>query len=203
MTESVDDFDRPGGRVSTQTIALAPPPNYPTGTEAQLGNGFAVAGLVLGILPLPPLGILFSILGIVRARVVKVGMTMSIVGLVFSVLWAIAGVVTGIVGPHVAKSGSAGCRIIAQYDQDYPASRLDADRAAGATYIADLQAYQTSLNQAAQVTRRPAVRSAAQTEAADIDIILQYLQQGAQPDPATIMKQQSDNDVLHEACGSF
>lgn len=204
MTSADDDHDSAAGDAPTQTVALPAPPDYPTGAEAMQRNTFAVVGLVLGILPLPLFGAIPSILGIRRARTVKLGMRMSIVGLVLSILWAGVGVVVAVIAPHIAKASRPGCAIIAQYNRDYPASKLAADRAAGGTpYIADLQAYLASLNRAAAVTRHPDLRSAAMTEAADIDIVVQYLRQGAQPDAATVMKQRNDNDVLRAACGSF
>jgi hypothetical protein len=209
LTSSFDD--RPGevggvGRVSTQVMTVSPPataPPYPTGAEAKQKNSLAVAGLVLGILPLPPFGIVFSVLGIIRAAKVKVGMTMSIVGLVLSGLWAGGGVAAVFVVPHVIKANNAGCQVLARFDQDYPASKLAADQSVPAQYLSDLQAYSAALTRVATVTRHAEVRTAALTELSDVELLQQYLGQQAQPDAATLAKQKSDNDVLHMVCGGF
>jgi hypothetical protein len=188
------------------TIATIPPtapPPYPTGAEAKERNNFAVAGLVFGILPLPLFGIVFSILGIIRASTLKIGRTMSIIGLVLSLLWAGGGVAAVFVTPHLIRANNAGCQVIARYDRDYPASKLTSDQAAGAPYVADLQAFRAALARAASLTHDADVHTAALTELADVELLLQYLGQQAQPDVATLAKQSSDDNVLHEACGSF
>lgn len=209
MTSSFDG--RPGevggeGQTPTQVLTAIRPasaPPYPTGAEAKQTNGFAAAGLVLGILPLPPVGFVFSVLGIIRAAKVKVGMMMSIVGLVLSSLWATGGVAAVFVMPHVIKANNAGCQVLAGFDRDYPASKLAADQSVRTQYLADLQAYSAALTRAATVTRHAEVRTAALTELSDVELLQQYLAQQAQPDAATLAKQKSDNDVLHTVCGGF
>ncbi len=209
MTSSFDD--RPGedggvGLASTQVMTVSPPataPSYPTGAEAKQKNSFAVTGLVLGILPLAPFGIVFSVLGIIRAAKVKVGMTMSIVGLVLSGLWAGGGIAAVFVVPHVVRANNAGCQMLARFDQDYPASKLAADQSVPAQHLADLQAYSAALMRVATVAQHAEVRTAALTELSDVELLQQYLGQGAQPDAATLAKQKSDNDVLHTVCGGF
>jgi hypothetical protein len=209
LTSSFDDRpDEAGGvgRVSTQVMTVSPPasaPPYPTGAEAKQKNSFALAGLVLGILPLPPFGIVFSVLGIIRAAKVKIGMTMSIVGLVLSALWAGGGIAAVFVTPHVIKASNAGCQVLARFDRDYPATKLAADQSVPGQYLADLQAYSAALTRVAAVARHAEVRTAALTELSDVALLQQYLGQQAQPDAATLAKQKSDNDVLHTACGGF
>ena len=207
MTSSAHDpGDESAGGALTQTIPVVPAsalPDYPTGAEAKQKNTFAVTGLIFGILPLPIVGAVLSVLGILRSRTAKVGFRMSVVGLVLSVLWAVGGGVTAIVAPHVLKSNTHGCQIVANFDKQYPVSKLDTDRAAGAPYAADLQAYAAALNQAAGVSRHPEVKAAALTELSDIELLVQYVGQQAQPDAATIAKQKTDADVLRTACGSF
>src|SRR5580765_8224706 len=59
-----------------------PPPMMPQ------TNGFATAGLILGILPTGPIGLIFSILGINRAgKIGGVGKGRAWVGLILSILW--------------------------------------------------------------------------------------------------------------------
>jgi hypothetical protein len=209
LTSSFDG--RPGevggtGPASTQVMTVTPPasaPSYPTGGEAKKKNTFAVAALVFGILPLPPVGIVFGVLGIIRAAKVKIGMTMSIVGLVLSGLWAGGGVAAVFVTPHVVKSKNVGCKVLAAFDQAHPASKLAADRSDSAQYLADLQAYSATLTRVAGVTHHAEVRTAALNELSDLELLEQYVSQNAQPDAATLAKQKSDDDVLHSACGGF
>jgi hypothetical protein len=209
LTSSFDD--RPEdvggvGQASTQVITAIPPasaPPYPTGAEAKQKNTFAIAGLVFGILPLPPFGIVFSVLGIIRAAKVKVGMSMSVVGLVLSGLWAGGSVAAVFVAPHVIKANNAGCQVLARFDREYPASKLANDQSVPAQYIADLQAYSAALTRVATLARHAEVRTAALTELSDLELLEQYFGQHARPDAATLAKQKSDNDVLHAACGAF
>jgi hypothetical protein len=64
-------------------------PPAPVGT-----NGFAVAGFVLSLLAVVPLGVIFSIIGLVKARSSgQRGRGLAIAGLVISTLWGLLFVV--------------------------------------------------------------------------------------------------------------
>jgi hypothetical protein len=78
---------RPGPPVPTR-IDSRPLPPYPGDPYPR--NGFATAALVCGILPLPPLGMLFGVIGLLRVRRRRgVGRVRALLGIVFAVLWSI------------------------------------------------------------------------------------------------------------------
>ncbi|MGW6872517.1 DUF4190 domain-containing protein [Streptomyces xanthophaeus] len=79
--------------------AWGPPPGY--GRPAAL-NGFALASLLVGLLCLPPLGIVFAVVALVQiARKGERGKALAIVGLVVSVL------MTGVLGLAADRVGTA------------------------------------------------------------------------------------------------
>ena len=60
----------------------------PTAAPAKRGNGYAVAGVVLA-LPIWPLGLPFSIIGLAKSRArARSGMVLSIIGIVLSLIVA-------------------------------------------------------------------------------------------------------------------
>jgi eukaryotic-like serine/threonine-protein kinase len=78
----------PIGPSSPTRIDSRPLPPYPGDPYSR--NGFATAALVFGILPVPPLGVIFGLVGLVRARRRRgVGRVRAILGIVFAVLWSI------------------------------------------------------------------------------------------------------------------
>jgi hypothetical protein len=79
----------PAGRSGPPArIGSRPLPPYPGDPYPR--NGFATAALVCGILPLPPLGMIFGVIGLLRARRRRgVGRVRALLGIVFAVLWSI------------------------------------------------------------------------------------------------------------------
>lgn len=78
----------PSGPRASMGIDPRPLPPYPGDPFPR--NGFATAALVCGILPVPPLGIIFGLIGLVRSRRRRgVGRVRALLGIVFAVLWSI------------------------------------------------------------------------------------------------------------------
>jgi hypothetical protein len=64
-------------------------------------DGFSVAGLIFGILPTVPLGLIFGITGLVRtSHRARRGRTLAIVGLLLSALWLVVIAAAGLAGRH-------------------------------------------------------------------------------------------------------
>jgi hypothetical protein len=69
---------RQPGVLSASTARLAPQ-----------SNGFAVAGRVLGIVPVLPLGLAFSIIGMRRSKTIGSGRRMAIHGIALGIMWIV------------------------------------------------------------------------------------------------------------------
>jgi hypothetical protein len=70
-------------------------------------DGFSVAGLIFGILPIVPLGLIFGVTGIVRtSRQARRGRTLAVVGLLLSALWLMV-IAAGLAGRHDSSQPEA------------------------------------------------------------------------------------------------
>jgi len=76
---------------------FAAPPPYGSATQPASGtNGFAIAGFVLSLPGMVPLAVIFSIIGLVKARAAhQKGKGLAIAGLVISAVWVLV-VVLGV-----------------------------------------------------------------------------------------------------------
>ena len=175
-------------------------PGYPT-APPKGSNGFAVAGLVFGILPTPLFGLIFSIVGLVRAKAAGgAGRAMAIVGLILSIIWA--GVITAVtvaVIPHAVKAADPGClaadTAIARID-----SKMNTDTGNPTALKADLQDAVTSLNAAAAKSNRAETRRAISAMAADFQQLVQAMDSGNLPADFET-KIEADGAAVDTACG--
>jgi hypothetical protein len=79
--------DYPGAGIPYPAGPGYPPPGYPGAPPPKQSNGFALAGAILCFLPI--FGLIFSIIGLVRAKALGgAGRTAATVGIVLSVLFA-------------------------------------------------------------------------------------------------------------------
>jgi hypothetical protein len=164
-------------------------------------NGFAVAALILGILPTGVIGIIFGILGLVRAgKVGGKGRAMSWIGIVLSVLW-IAGASTIVVlaAATVSKSANPGCvNAVAVAGDPSVFANTGADPDA---FKAQLTSTVAGLNTAAAQSTNAEATTAIKALARDYKALLDAVTNGQAPSDSLSEQLAKDADAVNAACG--
>jgi hypothetical protein len=181
----------------------APPPyGYPPANNQNQGNGFAVAALVLGIIPTGVLGIIFGILGLIRAgKVGGKGRVMSWIGLILSVLWIVgASVIVVLVATTVAKSANPGCvsAIVAAGD----GSEFEKANGDPVAIEAQLKTTIAGLNTAAAQSTNPDATTAIKALANDYQDLLDSMTSEQGPSDELFTKITTDAGAVDKACGT-
>jgi hypothetical protein len=190
------------------------------------GNGFAVAGISLAIVPI--LGLIFSIIGLAKSGARGAGKALSIVGIIVSlVVTAGVGVVLYKVATNVAHSTALdpGC-ISAENDARQMSTTITADGAAISRdeksnnasavltdlhkFVTDMQSLQTRLSSAQAQAQHQSVKTqiaALSTDIQTLDSSLQGLESGNTSDASvlatTATKLESDANTLDSTCTSL
>ena len=189
-----------------QPVGMPPSPygpyNQPPPPMMPQTNGFATAGLILGILPTGLIGLIFSILGLNRAgKVGGVGKTKALVGLILSILWMIGGTV-GIIalGGDVVKRLDPACISAEGYGSTLE-SKMNADSGNVDALKKDLQDAVTELNTDAGKTSNATTKAAIQKFAGDIQELLDDLNNGTAPSEDLTTRLTTDGNAVDTACG--
>jgi hypothetical protein len=172
----------------------APPP-------VPQSNGFATAGLILGILPTGIIGLVFSILGLVRApKVGGTGKTRSWVGLVLSVLWIIAGVAIGVSAGTTAVKHTVTCNQ-AETRINTLGDKAQADANNPAAYKKDVQAIIDELNSSASKVSDKKSAADMKKTAADFQEVLNDINSSTQPPADLLSRLSADASAVDADCG--
>lgn len=202
---------------------VPPPGGYGYVPPEYQKNGFAVAGLILSILPL--LGIIFSILGLNRAsKVGGKGRGMAITGLVLSIAF-IGGYAA--IGVAVSKSTALdpGCTSAessfrsmlgtiqtdeSKLTNDANASNQTALQGDLAKFTTDVQGIKTALDSALTQAQHQSVKDKIQTMDTDVNTVLTGLQAIQKGDTSQLTqftdaagRLGSDGDALDNLCSSL
>lgn len=183
------------------------PYGYPVQPEKQ-GNGFAVAGFILSLLPL--LGLIFSILGLVRSgKAGGKGKGLSIAGIILSIALGI-GYSVGIA--HLANSATAldpGCTS-AESKFTTLDSQMTSDQGNVNAMLTDLNTMQQTLQDSANQATHASVKSklqAASTDLATTITDLKAAQAGTLTDTTKldndIQQFETDGTALDTLCSTF
>lgn len=179
--------------IQQDTSAAAP------AAPAKGGNGLAITGFVTGLIGLIPLGLIFGIIGAIKAKKTS-GRVLAIVGVVLALAWIVP---VTIVTPHIIKAMDPGCQAAQKVNDAYPDSKIEADGNNPATFAADLQAIYGGLTDAAKKAKNADAKAALTTYANDYGTLLQLLSSGQQPAADLESKMTSDEDKANSACGKF
>jgi hypothetical protein len=183
------------------------PYGYPVQQQKQ-SNGFAVAGFILSLLPL--LGIIFSILGLVRSgKVAGKGRVLSIVGLALSIVFAVG---YSLLIADVAKSATAldpGCTT-AETQIRTLNTHLQADSGNLSSLMNDLTSMQQTLQDSANQAVHANVKTQLQAASTDLQATiadLKAMQAGTSTDSTKLSNDlqafQTDGTALDTLCSSF
>ena len=194
---------------------------YPGGVPVKQGNGFAVAGVCLSILPL--LGLIFSIIGLVKSGARGgAGKVLSIIGIVLSLVFAGVGfaISSSISGSTAADPGC----IAAESNSRALMSKMTADdnsitkdtnnqtaeKADLAKLDRDLQAFETDLNSAAAKATHPSVKAKVGKMSSDLNGMLTALkavENGNLSQASAVdsygSKLGADGDAIDQICAPF
>ncbi len=182
----------------SETIQQDPSALAPA-APAKGGNGLAIIGFITGLIGLIPLGLIFGIIGWIKAKTTS-GKVLAILGIVFALAW-IAPV--AIVTPHLIKASDPGCQAAQKVSNAYPDSKIEADSNDPAALGADLQSIYAGLTDAAKKAKNADAKATLTTYANDYGTLLQALSSGQAPAADLTAKMTSDEDAVNSACGKF
>lgn len=201
------------------------PPYEPGGSyppPPKRGNGFAVAGIILAIFA-PLLGLIFSIIGLTKAKArAGAGRTLSIVGIVVSVIVMAGGVAAVVV---LAKSTAAdpGC-VSAESAARQMSNTLNADGTAMTRdqnngpalrtdlqhFLNDMRALQARFTAAEAQAQHQSVKTQIAAVTGDMSTFISSLQAVGQGDTSQVTqmetagnKLQNDGNALDSTCTSL
>jgi hypothetical protein len=191
--------------------SLGDVPDHKAVEDDRERNGFAVAGLVLSVLFDPLLlGLIFSILGLVRSARVGVGKAMAWTGIAISVAWLavtfvyVVPAVTAKFSPGVAraeKQSDPGCQAVqALLTGPLGSKDLTKDKDTQ-TLATDLQGVVTSLRQAAAKAQDATARAAITKLASDYSNLLNDVKSGKEAASTLQAAVTVDGNAVDEACG--
>jgi len=174
-------------------------PPYPTGQRPQ--NGLATAGLVCGILPLPPLGFTFGLIGVIRAkRLGGAGRVRGALGMIFAVLWAIpltAGIGSGL--DHLSRRLDPGCISAAVYANQFD-TRVRAHGSDTHAIVVELTAAANELRSDATKSRHPNTAADMLAFARDVDLWRADINAGRRPSAALSARLAADPQKVVADC---
>jgi hypothetical protein len=188
-----------------------PPAGYPGGAPTYPGqvpgafmppeppkrtNGFAIAGLILGILPTPLFGLIFSIIGLVKSKTYRSGKAMSWIGIVLSILWIIP---IAVATPYIVKASDPGC-VAVESNIAALNTKISADAGNTQAFKTDLQTMIADLQDGAAKTHSDSARAAMNAMAADVQQVLNALN-GTGTADAALGRLESDGNAIDSACG--
>jgi hypothetical protein len=172
-----------------------PAPQQPTGS-----NGFAVAGLVLAFF-FSPLGLIFSIIGLVKSKSAGKGKVPAIIGLIVSLLSMAIGIaVFVVVGSKVVKAIDPGCTSATTTVTSY-SDKISADAGNPTALKADLKGASDELNAAAAKAGNADAKKAISALASDYQQMYTAVSTGTPPNPDLQTKIETDANKVDSACG--
>ncbi|MFE0464114.1 hypothetical protein ACFW1A_33150 [Kitasatospora sp. NPDC058965] len=179
------------------------PPQQPYGYPAPQptgSNGFAIAGLILAFLFFP-LGLIFSIIGLVKSKSAGKGKVPAIIGLIVSLL-ATAGTIAGIAlaVSTVSKALDSGCVSATSTVTTY-SDKMSADAGSPDALKADFKNATDELNAAAAKAGNAAAKSAISALAGDYQQLYTDVSTGTAPSADLQSKLETDGQKVDTACG--
>src|SRR5215469_12497022 len=202
-------------------------PPYETGggyypPPQKRGNGFAIAGIILAIF-LSPLGLIFSIIGLTKAKArAGAGRTLSIVGIVVSVVF-MAGGLAGVVVAANSTAADPGC-VSSESSLRQMTSTLRADDGAMARdqsngpalqtdlqhFVNDMRTLEGRINAADAQAQHQSVKAQIAAVTSDMSTVISGLQAIAQGNTSQVSqmesavnKMESDGNTLDSTCTSL
>jgi hypothetical protein len=177
--------------------AGAPQPQPPS--QAQGGNGFAVASLIFGIIGGSLFGLIFGFIGLSRAAKVGKGKALSWVGIVLSTLWLIGQIAGGTyLVTHLSKASDPGCVAAKSLLLDEQKMNIS-----GADGLTALQNIVDELNSAAGKAHDGAAHDAIKALADDFQSLIDSAKKGEAPNSDVLTKVEADGNAIDAACGTI
>jgi hypothetical protein len=203
-------FDGPGYRSPGYRDPHRSAPPQPDIDDEPGPNGFATAGLVMGILGNACLlGWILSAIGLGRASRVGSGRGKAITGLILSTLWIGVWIVGfTVVYPKfssaaetVSKRTDAGC-VAFQDFTNTPLGKKDLSKDDAKTMLTDLQGYVTALRGAAAKSTNAETKAAITKLATDFQALHDAVKAGKQPAASLEKTMTDDATAVDTACGN-
>jgi hypothetical protein len=177
------------------------PYGYPAPVQQPTGsNGFAIAGLILAFF-ISPLGLIFSIVGLVKSKSAGKGKVPAIIGLIVSLISIAVGIaVFVLIGSKVVKAIDPGCTSATSTVTTY-SNKMTADASNPDALKTDFKEATDQLNADAAKAGNADAKNAISALAGDYQQLYTAVSTGTAPSADLQTKLTTDAQAVDTACG--